>query len=256
MRERYSGLSPDPGYQQDESLFGLSDLASLPVFIYLLFFLLVLSLYSANPLEPALFGFYKLSKSLQILSFFSVFFLPALLIYFALDLTKSIAHTVVVLAYPILILGGVLFLGISPSPAFAALLGFVPFAFYFVLGLSRSSTNRRRRASRPQRVVRSEPLMHDLRRQPRPQRMEPDRRVAAQRQLSTQRPPPRQQYPPPSNRPEYRRDGRPPYRSSDGFLSKLDRFLDRYDYVDGEAVKKGSRRSATYQRERRRGGGV
>ncbi len=255
MRERYSGLTADSGYQQDESLLGLSDLASLPVFVYLLFFILVLSLYSANPLEPALFGFYKLSKSLQILSFFSVFFLPALLIYFALDLTKSIAHTVIVLAYPILVLGGVLFLGMSPSPAFAALLGFIPFAFYFVLGLGKSSTTRRRRTSRPQRVVHSEPSMHELRRQPRPQRMEPDKRIVTQRQLSTQRPPQRQEYPP-SNRPEYRRDVRTPYRSSDGFLSKLDRFLDRYDYVDGEAVKKGSRRGAAYQRERRRGGGV
>ncbi|MGZ4936217.1 MAG: hypothetical protein ACXV4C_06670, partial [Halobacteriota archaeon] len=98
MRERYSGPPPNQGSQQDESLLGLSDLASLPVFLYLLFFLLVLSVYSANPLEPALFGFYKLSQSLQMLSFFSVFFLPTLLIYFALDLTKSVVHTVIVLA--------------------------------------------------------------------------------------------------------------------------------------------------------------
>ncbi|MGZ4918911.1 MAG: hypothetical protein ACXV6L_01735 [Halobacteriota archaeon] len=254
MRERYSGPPPNQGYQQDESLFGLSDLASLPVFLYLLFFLLVLSVYSANPLEPALFGFYKLSQSLQMLSFFSVFFLPTLLIYFALDLTKSVVHTVIVLAYPLLALGGILVLQISASPALAALMGLVPFAFYFVLGLGRSSTNRRRRTPRPHRVARPEPSMYDLRRQPPPQRMEPDKRLATQRQAPTQRPPQRPQYAP-SNRSELRRDGRAPYRSSDGFLSKLDRFLDRYDYVDGEAVKKGARQSTTYQRERRRGGG-
>ncbi len=254
MRERYIGPPPSQGYRQDESLFGLSDLASLPAFLYLLFFLLVLAVYSANPLEPAHFGFYKLSLFLQLLAFFSVFFLPALLIYFALDLTKSIGHTVIVLAYPLLVLGGVFVLGIPASPALAAFMGLIPFAFYFVLGLGRSSTNRRRRPSRPQRVVRPDASMYDLRHQPPPQRMEPDRRTATQRQRPIQQPPQRPQYPPP-NRSEFRRGGRAPYRSSDGFLSKLDRFLDRYDYVDGEAVKKGSRRSTVYERERRRGGG-
>lgn len=254
MRERHIGPPPNKGYQQDESLFGLSDLASLPTFLYLLFFLLVLSIYSANPLEPALFGFYKLSLYLQLISFFSVFFLPALLIYFALDLTKSIGHTVIVLAYPLLVLGGIFVLGIPASPPLAAFMGLIPFAFYFVLGLSRSSTNRQRRTSRPQRVVRPEPSTYDLRRQPPPQRMEPDRRTATQPQMPIQQPPQRPQYPPP-NRSESRRDERAPYRSSDGVLSKLDRFLDRYDYVDGEAVKKGARRSTAYQKERRRGGG-
>ncbi|MGZ4917779.1 MAG: hypothetical protein ACXV48_05650 [Halobacteriota archaeon] len=256
MRERYSSPPPNLGYQQEESLFGLSDLASLPAFCYFLFFLLVLSVYSANPLEPALFGFYKLSLYLQLLSFFSVFFLPTLLIYFALDLTKSAKHTVIVLAYPLLALGAIFFLQISASPALAALMGLIPFAFYFTLGLSRSAADRRPRTRRPQRVARPASTMYDLRRQTPPQRMGPDRRIATQRQRPVQQPPPpRPQYPPSTRPAEFRRDGRPPYRSSDGFLSKLDRFLDRYDYVDGEAVKKGSRRSAMYERERRRGRG-
>ena len=256
MRERYSSPSPSLGYQQEESLFGLSDLASLPAFCYFLFFLLVLSVYSANPLEPALFGFYKLSLYLQLISFFSVFFLPTLLIYFALDLTKSPKHTVIVLAYPLLALGAIAFLQISTSPALAALMGLIPFAFYFTLGLSRSASDRRPRTRRPQRVARQASSMYDLRRQTPPQRMGPDRRIATQRQRPVQQPPPpRSQYPPSTRPAEFRRDGRPPYRSSDGFLSKLDRFLDRYDYVDGEAVKKGSRRSTMYDRERRRGRG-
>ncbi len=253
MRERYIDSPSAQGYQQEESLFGLSDLASLPVFVYLLFFLLILSVYSANPLEPALFGFYKLSVFLQTLSFFSVFFLPTLLIYFALDLTKSIAHTVIVLVYPLLVLAGVLVLNIAASPALAAFVGLIPFVFYFVLGLSRAMTDRRRRVVRPQRVARPNSSMYDLRRQPPPRRMEPDRRGTMERQPSTQRPPQRSQYTPTNRSAEFRRDGRVPYRSSDGFLSKLDRFLDRYDYVDGEAVKKGSRRSTMYQRDRRRG---
>ncbi len=252
MRERYTG-PPSDGYQQDESLFGFSGLASLLAFFYVLFFVFVLSLYSANPLEPAIFGFYKLTLGLRLLSFFSVFFLPALLIYFALDLTKSVMHTIIVLAYPLLVLGGVFILNISASPALAALMGLVPFAFYLVLGLGRSATAQRRRTPRPQRVVRPEPSMRDLRRQPPPQRMEPDRWAPTQQQRPTQYPPQRPQYSP-TNRPsEFRRDGRVPNRSSDGFFSKLDRFLDRYDYVDGEAVKKSSRRSTMYQRERRRG---
>ncbi len=253
MREHYIGPPSGQGYQQEESLFGLSSLVSMAAFAYLLFFLLVLSVYSANPLEPALFGFYKLSVYLQVLSFFSVFFLPTLLIYFALDLTRSVAHTVIVLAYPLLVLAGVFVLNISASPTLAAVMGLIPFVFYFILGLSRATTDRRRRATRPQHVARPSPSMYDLRHQPPPRRMEPDRRSTTQRQTPTQRPPRRPQYPP-TNRPsESRRDGRVPYRSSDGFLSKLDRYLDRYDYVDGEAVKKGSRRSIVYQRDRRRG---
>ena len=93
MREPYDSSAQYGKREQDESVLGLSDLASLPAFIYLLFFLFVLVVYSANPLEPQVFGFYKLSVFFQVVSFFSIFFVPTLLIYFALDLTKSVAHT-------------------------------------------------------------------------------------------------------------------------------------------------------------------
>jgi hypothetical protein len=244
MREPYDSLAQHQRPEQIESMFGLSDLASLPTFIYLLFFLFVLVVYSANPLEPQVFGFYKLSVFFQVLSFFSIFFVPTLLIYFAFDLTKSLAHTCVVLIYPLLALGGVSVLNVADLPLLAALSGLVLFAFYFLLGLSRSAAERRRRAPRTTRVIRPSPLMQAARQTQRPQQ---DERAVVQRQHPSRYPP--------SNRPqEFRRDVRPQYGTSEGFLSRLDRFLDRYDYIEGEAVKKGLRRDVKYPRDKRRQG--
>jgi hypothetical protein len=62
------------------------------------------------------------------------------------------------------------------------------------------------------------------------------------------------EYAPPSRSSDFRREVRPQHRSSDSFRSRLDRFLDRYDYVDGEAVRKGSRRRVRYERDQRRRG--
>jgi hypothetical protein len=62
------------------------------------------------------------------------------------------------------------------------------------------------------------------------------------------------EYAPQSRPSDFRREVRPQYGSSDNFRSRLDRFLDRYDYVDGEAVRKGSRRRIRYEKDRRRGG--
>jgi len=252
MRERYNSPPQHRGYQQDDSLFGLSDLASLSAFIYFLFFLVILAIYSANPLEPTLFGFYKLSLYFQLLAFFGVFFLPALLIYIALDFTKSVAHTVIVLAYPLLVLGGIAVLRVPPSPPLVALSGLILFAFYFVLGLNRSVAERKRRGPRPQRVVRPGPPAQNARSLTPAQPMRPEQETTEQRQRVVQ-PPPASLYAPPSRSSEPRQESRTQYRSPDGFVSKLDRFLDRYDYVDGEAVKKGSQRSAMHYRERRKG---
>jgi hypothetical protein len=200
--------------------------------------------YSANPFEPQVFGFYKLSVFFQVVSFFSIFFVPTLLIYFALDLTKSFAHTCVVLVYPLLALGGVSVLNVADLPLLAALSGLVLFAFYFLLGLSRSAAERQRRVQRAPRVIRPSPATQAaLQTQQRPQ----DERPAIQRQQTSR-------YAPPSRPQEFRRDVRPQYGASDGFLSRLDRFLDRYDYIEGEAVKKGSRRDVKYPRDRRRQG--
>ena len=246
MREADTSSVPYGRYEKDDSIFGLSDLASVAAFIYLLFFLFVLVIYSANPFEPAVFGFYKLSIFFQIVSFFGIFFVPTVLIYFALDLTKSVGHTMVVLGYPILVLGAAAILNIPDAPLFAALGALVLFAFYFLAGLNRSAIERQQRAQGAQRSARQRPGVPPPTRLP-PQRRPSDQRAPAQsRQMS--------QYAPPSYPPDYRRGARPQYGSSDGFLSRLDRFLDRYDYVDGEAVRKGSRRSRGYERDRRRGG--
>jgi hypothetical protein len=229
MREADTSSAPYGRYEKDESIFGLSDLASLAAFIYLLLFLLVLVISSANPFEPTVFGFYKLSVFFQVVSFFGIFFVPTLLIYFALGLTKSIGHTVVVLGYPFLVLGAAAILNIPDAPLFAALSGLVLFAFYFLGGLNLSAIDRQQRASRARRAVRQ------------------NQRAPAQRQLMSQ-------YAPPSRPSDFRRDARPQYGSSDSFLSRLDRFLDRYDYIDGEAVRKSSRRRGRYERDQRRGG--
>ncbi|MGD0170643.1 MAG: hypothetical protein ABSB81_00740 [Halobacteriota archaeon] len=246
MREADTSSVPYGRYEKDESIFGLSDLASLAAFIYLLFFLLVLVIYSANPFEPAVFGFYKLSVFFQVVSFFGIFFVPTLLIYFALDFTKSVGHTVVVLGYPILALGAAAILNIPDAPLFAALSGVVLFAFYFLAGLNRSAIERRQRAPYARSAVRQSPVVLPPPRLP-PQRRPSDQRPPAQRRQMSQ-------YAPPSRPSDFGREVRPQYGSSDGFLSRLDRFLDRYDYVDGEAVRKGSRRSGKYERDRRRGG--
>jgi hypothetical protein len=246
MREPYDSSAQYGRREQDESVLGFSDFASLPAFVYLLFFLFVLVVYSSNPLEPQVFGFYKLSVFFQVVSFFSIFFVPTLLIYFALDLTKSVAHTCLVLVYPLLALGGVAVLNVADLPLLAALSGFVLFAFYFLLGLSRSATERRRRTPRARRVVRPSPGTQA--RPPMPSQRRPqDERAAIQRQRAPQ-------YVPPTRPQEFRRELRPQSGASDGFLSRLDRFLDRYDYVEGEAVRKGSRRDVTYPRDRRRRG--
>jgi hypothetical protein len=176
------------------------------------------------------------------LSFFGIFFVPTLLIFFALDLTKSVGHTFVVLVYPLLALGGISILNVGDLPFLAALSGLVLFAFYFLLGLSRSADERQRRVPPP--VVRTSPKMQAPPRT-QPQRRPPAGRAAVQRQQTSR-------YPPPNRPQEFRRDGQPQYRTSDGFLSRLDRFLDRYDYVEGEAVKKGLRRDVNYPRDRRR----
>jgi hypothetical protein len=175
-------------------------------------------------------------------SFFGIFFVPTLLIYFALDLNKSVGHTFVVLVYPLLALGGIAILNVGDLPFLAALSGLVLFAFYFLLGLGRTATERRRRI--PKRVVRPSPGTYA------PPQMSPQRRpqygrAAVQRQQTSR-------YAPPSRPQEFRRDVRPQYGPPDGFLSRLDRFLDRYDYVEGEAVKKGSRRDVKNPRDRRR----
>ena len=231
-------------YEKDESFFGLSDLASLAAISYLLFFLLVLVIYSANPSEPA--GFYTLSVLFQIVSFFGIFFVPTLLIYYALGLTQSFAHTVVVLGYPILALGAATTLNIPDAPLFAALSGLVLFAYYFLVGLNRSAIEQRRPTPRAQRAVRQSPVVS------------PPPRPPAQRRPSDQRTPPQtrqmSEYAPPSRPSDFRREVRPQHRSSDSFRSRLDRFLDRYDYVDGEAVRKGSRRRVRYERDQRRRG--
>ncbi len=242
MREPYDSPAQRGRSERDESVLGFSDLASLPAFIYLLFFLFVLVVFSANPFEPQVFGFYKLSVFFQVVAFFSIFFVPTLLIYFALDLTKSTAHTCIVLGYPLLALGVVAILNIADSPLLAALSGLVLFAFYFFLGLSRSTTERQRRTLQP--VVRPRPFTQAPP-QMRPQQQPQDERAAVQRQQTSQ-------YVPPSRPQEFRRDARPQHGSSDGFISRLDRFLDRYDYVEGEAVRKGSRRDVKSPRDRRR----
>jgi hypothetical protein len=242
MREPYDSPTQRGRSEQDESVFGFADLASLPAFIYLLFFLFVLVVFSANPFEPQVFGFYKLSVFFQVIAFFSIFFVPTLLIYFALDLTKSTAHTCIVLGYPLLVLGGVAILNVADSPILAALSGLVLFAFYFFLGVSRSVTERQRRTLQP--VMRPTPLRQAPRQMPQQQRPQ-DELDAVQRQQTSR-------YAPPSRPQEFRRDVRPQYGSSDGFISRLDRFLDRYDYVDGEAVRKGSRRNVKSPRDKRR----
>jgi hypothetical protein len=241
MREPYDSPAQHGRGKQDESVLGFSDLASLPAFIYLLFFLFVLVVFSANPLEPQVFGFYKLSVFFQVVAFFSIFFVPTLLIYFALDLTKSVTHTCVVLGYPLLALGGIAILSVADLPLLAALSGLVLFAFYLLLGLSRSATKRQRRI--PQPVVRPRPGTRAPSQMP-PQRRLQDERAAVQRQPS--------RYVPPNRPQEFRKNVQPQYEASDGFLSRLDRFLDRYDYVEGEAVRKGSRRNVNYPRDRRR----
>ncbi|HYA32925.1 MAG TPA: hypothetical protein VEG65_02870 [Candidatus Bathyarchaeia archaeon] len=248
MREAETKSAGYVGYAQDESIFGLSGLASLPALLYLLFFLFVLVIYSANPFEPAVFGFYKLSIFFQITSFFAIFFVPALLIYFALDLTKSVGHTVIVLGYPILALGAAAILNTPDAQLFAAVTGLLPFAFYFLIGFNRSAIARQTRAPRATYGVRQGATVpSQLPPQGRP--LEP--RTPAQRRLMSRYAP---------NRPsDFRREARPQYGSPDGFLARLDRFLDRYDYVDGEAVPKGTQRSARYERDRyerdrRRGG--
>jgi hypothetical protein len=175
-------------------------------------------------------------------AFFSIFFVPTLLIYFALDLTKSTAHTIIVLGYPLLALGGVAVLNVADSPLLAALSGLVLFAFYFFLGLSRSTTERQRRTLKP--VLHPTPLTHAPPQMP-PQKRPQDELTAVQRQQTSR-------YAPPSRPQEFRRDARPQHGSSDGFISRLDRFLDRYDYVEGEAVRKGSRRDVKSPRDKRR----
>jgi hypothetical protein len=246
MREPYNASDLYGRLEQDDSVFGLSNLASWPAFFYLLFFLFVLVIYSANPLEPQVFGFYKLSIFFQVISFFGIFFVPTLLIYFALDLTKSIGHTFIVLIYPIVALGGVSTLSIADLPIVSALCGFLLFTFYFLLGLSRSAAERRSRRrslhvrgrARPSAATRAAAPM-DLRRR------------ANNGGAYVQRAPERA---PSSRAHEFGRDARPQYGAPDGFIARLDRFLDRYDYVDGEAMPKSARRSATNQRDRRRSG--
>jgi len=244
MREPYDTPAQNGRFELYESLLGFSDLASLPAFLYLLFFLFVLVVFSANPLEPQVFGFYKLSVFFQVVSFFSIFFVPTLLIYFALDLSKSVVHTCVVLVYPLLVLGGASILNVAELPFLAALCGLVLFAFYLLLGLSRSATERRRRTPPP--VARPSSYTHAPSQMP-PQRQSQGGSTAVQRQQTTR-------YVSPSRPQEFRRDVKPQYGDSDGFLSRLDRFLDRYDYVEGEAVRKGSRRNVKSQRDRRRSG--
>jgi hypothetical protein len=246
MREPYSTSGLYGRLEQDDTVFGLSNLASWPAFFYLLFFLFVLVVYSANPLDPQVFGFYKLSVFFQVVSFFSIFFVPTLLIYFALDLTKSVGHTFIVLVYPLVALSGVSALSIADLPLMSALCGFFLFTFYFLLGLSHSAAEKRnrrrsthvRRMARPSGAARAASTMTT-------QRRASDERAYVQRM--PQRAPSGRTY-------EFRRDARSPYGTPDGFLARLDRFLDRYDYVDGEAVPKSSRRSAAYQRNRRRNG--
>ncbi|MEI7826645.1 MAG: hypothetical protein WCI87_02465 [Euryarchaeota archaeon] len=255
MREPYNSAAQYERPDQDESVLGFSDLASLPAFIYLLFFLFVLVAYSSNPLEPQVFGFYKLSEFFKIVSFFSIFFVPTLLIYFALNLTKNVAHMCIVLLYPLLALGGITILNVADKPFLATLSGSVLFAFYFLLLLSHSATERRRRAPRVRRVVRPSPVAQAPPGMP-PQQRPYDERAAIQRQRASQytsqsrRQDFRGEVPPQ----EFRREVPPQYGASDGFLSKLDRFLDRYDYVDGEAVKKGPKRNVDYPRDKRRRG--
>jgi hypothetical protein len=246
MREPYNTSPLHGRLEQNDSLFGLSNLASWPTFFYLLFFLFALVVYSANPLEPQVFGIYKLSVFSQVISFFSVFFVPTLLIYFALDLPRSIAHSFIMLIYPLVVVGGVTAFSTADMPLVSALCGFFLFAFYFLLGVSRSAAEkgRRRRSPRVRRVARPSAAS----RAPAP--MAPQRRMYDDHAY-VQRAPQRVS---PSRARELRRDVQPQYRAPDGFLARLDRFLDRYDYVDGEAVPKSSRRSATYQRDRRRTG--
>jgi hypothetical protein len=245
MREADTSSAPYGRYEKEESVFGLSDLASLPAFIYLLFFILVLVVYSANPFEPAVFGFYKLSVFFQIVSFFGIFFVPTLLIYFALDLTKSPGHTVVVLGYPILALGATALFGVPDAPLFAALSALLLFAFYFLIGLNRAAVEGRQRAPYTRRAARRSPAMPPPRLSP--QSRSPDQRAYAEWRRESQ-------YVSPSRPSNFRREVRPQYGSSDGFLARLDRFLDRYDYIDGEAVRKGTRRNVRYERDQRRGG--
>ena len=247
MQEPYKSPAQRGRREQDVSVLGFSDLSSLLAFIYLLFFLFILVVFSSNPQDPQAFGFYKLSVFFQVVSFFGIFFVPTLLIYFALDLNKSVAHTFVVLVYPLLAVSGVAILNVADSPFLAALSGLVLFAFYLLLGLSRSAAERQRRV--PQPVVRTRPIMQA------PPQMQPQRRPQAGRAAAGRASVQRQQtsrYAPPSRPQEFRRDGQPQYRAPDGFLSRLDRFLDRYDYVEGEAVKKGLRRDVKYPRDRRR----
>ncbi|MGZ4881393.1 MAG: hypothetical protein ACXV5H_00485 [Halobacteriota archaeon] len=242
MREPYDSPTQRGRSEQDESILGFSDLASLPAFIYLLFFLFVLVVFSANPFEPQVFGFYKLSVFFQVIAFFSIFFVPTLLIYFALDLTKNAAHSCIVLGYPLLVLGGVAILNVADSPLLAALSGLVLFAFYLFLGLSSSAAERQRRTLKP--VVRSTPYTQARPQMP-PQQRPRDGLTAVQKQQTSR-------YVSPSRPQEFRRDNRPQHGSSDGFISRLDRFLDRYDYVEGEAVRKGSRSAVKSPRDRRR----
>jgi hypothetical protein len=244
MREPYNTPGLYERLEPDDSVFGLSNLASWPAFFYLLFFLFVLVIYSANPLEPQAFGFYKLSVFFQVVSFFSIFFVPTLLIYFALDLTKSIGHTFVVLIYPLIALGVVSTLSIADLPLMSALCGFLLFIFYFLLGLSRSAAEKRRRRRSPRARGMARPSAATR----------TAASMAAQRRTNyegayVQRAP---QSASSDRAHEFRRDARPQYGAPDGFIARLDRFLDRYDYVDGEAMPKSSRRSATYQRDRRR----
>jgi hypothetical protein len=141
----------------------------------------------------------------------------------------------------------------------------VLFAYYFLVGLNRSAIEQRRPTPRAQRAVRQSPVVPPppqppAQRRPSDQRpvVPPPPQPPAQRRPSDQRAPPQRrqmsQYAPPSHPSDFRQEVRPQYRSSNGFRSRLDRFLERYDYVDGEAVRKGSRRRVRYEKDRRRGG--
>ena len=203
MQEPYGKTINDTSYEARGVYgFGLTDVLSLPALMYLVFSVLVLSIYSSLTPESAFYASYKLALFLRSFSYFSIFLVPTIVIYFALNLNRKITYTLILTAYPIASLS-VLFLVFGAStPGIFMLSAFVLFAFYFLLGLTRTASRWAHEAGYWSADVRRSA---DVR----------------ERQMDTRR----------GNR---NSDFNPP----ESFLEKLDKFLDLYEYADGEAVRK------------------
>jgi len=198
MREPYRKTITDESYDARGVYgFGLTDVLSLPALMYLVFSVLVLSIYSSLTPESAFYASYKLALFLRSFSYFSIFLIPTIVIYFALSLNRRIIPTVILTVYPIASLSVLFLVFGTSSPGIFMLSGLVLFAFCSLLGLTRTASRWAPEAVYGGADVRQRQMM--------------DRR-----------------------RSNMNSDINPP----ENFLEKLDKFLDLYEYVDGEAVRK------------------